>query len=130
MHDGNVDQQDLVVTKNNIQQFLKNQSDQIKNNARVLALKEQELKERTTQVKLNQEVALRSIDAKSHADDNHTKLETHKQSTKTIMYIFLMASVLAVVIFSMFLGKDELAKDVFKYVGGAVVGFFAAKSSK
>ncbi len=130
MHDGNVDQQDLVVTKNNIQQFLKNQSDQIKNNARVLALKEQELKERTTQVKLNQEVALRSIDAKSHADDNHTKLETHKQSTKTIMYIFLMASVLAVVILSMFLGKDELAKDVFKYVGGAVVGFFAAKSSK
>lgn len=130
MHDGNVDQQDLVVTKNNIQQFLKNQSDQIKNNARVLALKEQELKERTTQVKLNQEVALRSIDAKSHADDNHTKLETHKQSTKTIMYIFLMASVLAVVIFSMYLGKDELAKDVFKYVGGAVVGFFAAKSSK
>lgn len=130
MHDGNVDQQDLVVTKNNIQQFLKNQSDQIKNNARVLALKEQELKERTTQVKLNQEVALRSIDAKSHADDNHTKLETHKQSTKTIMYIFLMESVLAVVIFSMFLGKDELAKDVFKYVGGAVVGFFAAKSSK
>jgi len=120
----------LVVTKNNIQQFLKNQSDQIKNNARVLALKEQELKERTTQVKLNQEVALRSIDAKSHADDNHTKLETHKQSTKTIMYIFLMASVLAVVILSMFLGKDELAKDVFKYVGGAVVGFFAAKSSK
>lgn len=104
MHDGNVDQQDLVVTKNNIQQFLKNQSDQIKNNARVLAFKEQELKERTTQVKLNQEVALRSIDAKSHADDNHTKLETHKQSTKTI--------------------------DVFKYVGGAVVGFFAAKSSK
>ena len=92
--------------------------------------KEQELKERTTQVKLNQEVALRSIDAKSHADDNHTKLETHKQSTKTIMYIFLMASVLAVVILSMFLGKDELAKDVFKYVGGAVVGFFAAKSSK
>ena len=130
MHDGNVDQQDLVVTKNNIQQFLKNQSDQIKNNARVLALKEQELKERTTQVKLNQEVALRSIDAKSHADDNHTQLETHKQSTKTIMYIFLMASVLAVVILSMFLGKDELAKDVFKYVGGAVVGFFAAKSSK
>lgn len=130
MHDGNVDQQDLVVTKNNIQQFLKNQSDQIKNNARVLAFKEQELKERTTQVKLNQEVALRSIDAKSHADDNHTKLETHKQSTKTIMYIFLMASVLAVVILSMFLGKDELAKDVFKYVGGAVVGFFAAKSSK
>jgi len=130
MHDGNVDQQDLVVTKNNIQQFLKNQSDQIKNNARVLTLKEQELKERTTQVKLNQEVALRSIDAKSHADDNHTKLETHKQSTKTIMYIFLMASVLAVVILSMFLGKDELAKDVFKYVGGAVVGFFAAKSSK
>lgn len=130
MHDGNVDQQDLVVTKNNIQQFLKNQSDQIKNNARVLALKEQELKERTTQVKLNQEVALRSIDAKSHADDNHTKLETHKQSTKTIMYIFLMASVLAVVILSMYLGKDELAKDVFKYVGGAVVGFFAAKSSK
>lgn len=130
MHDGNVDQQDLVVTKNNIQQFLKNQSDQIKNNARVLALKEQEFKERTTQVKLNQEVALRSIDAKSHADDNHTKLETHKQSTKTIMYIFLMASVLAVVILSMFLGKDELAKDVFKYVGGAVVGFFAAKSSK
>ncbi len=130
MHDGNVDQQDLIVTKNNIQQFLKNQSDQIKNNARVLALKEQELKERTTQVKLNQEVALRSIDAKSHADDNHTKLETHKQSTKTIMYIFLMASVLAVVILSMYLGKDELAKDVFKYVGGAVVGFFAAKSSK
>ena len=130
MHDGNVDQQDLVVTKNNIQQFLKNQSDQIKNNARVLTLKEQDLKERTTQVKLNQEVALRSIDAKSHADDNHTKLETHKQSTKTIMYIFLMASVLAVVILSMFLGKDELAKDVFKYVGGAVVGFFAAKSSK
>lgn len=130
MHDGNVDQQDLVVTKNNIQQFLKNQSDQIKNNARVLTLKEQELKERTTQVKLNQEVALRSIEAKSHADDNHTKLETHKQSTKTIMYIFLMASVLAVVILSMFLGKDELAKDVFKYVGGAVVGFFAAKSSK
>lgn len=130
MHDGNVDQQDLVVTKNNIQQFLKNQSDQIKNNARVLTLKEQELKERTTQVKLNQEVALRSIDAKSHADDNHTKLETHKQSTKTIMYIFLMVSVLAVVIISMFLGKDELAKDVFKYVGGAVVGFFAAKSSK
>lgn len=130
MHDGNVDQQDLVVTKNNIQQFLKNQSDQIKNNARVLAFKEQELKERTTQVKLNQEVALRSIDAKSHADDNHTKLETHKQSTKTIMYIFLMASVLAVVILSMFLGKDELAKDVFKYVGGAVVGFFAAKSTK
>lgn len=40
MHDGNVDQQDLVVTKNNIQQFLKNQSDQIKNNARVLALKD------------------------------------------------------------------------------------------
>lgn len=116
MHDGNVDQQDLVVTKNNIQQFLKNQSDQIKNNARVLALKEQELKERTTQVKLNQEVALRSIDAKSHADDNHTKLETHKQSTKTIMYIFLMASVLAVVIFSMFLGKDELAKDVECYL--------------
>lgn len=130
MHDGNVDQQDLVVNKNNIEQFLKNQSDQIKNNARVLTLKEQELKERTTQVKLNQEVALRSIDAKSHADDNHTKLETHKQSTKTIMYIFLMASVLAVVILSMFLGKDELAKDVFKYVGGAVVGFFAAKSSK
>ena len=130
MHDGNVDQQDLVVTKNNIQQFLKIQSDQIKNNARVLTLKEQELKERTTQVKLNQEVALRSIDAKSHADDNHTKLETHKQSTKTIMYIFLMVSVLAVVILSMFLGKDELAKDVFKYVGGAVVGFFAAKSSK
>ncbi len=61
MHDGNVDQQDLVVTKNNIQQFLKNQSDQIKNNARVLALKEQELKERTTQVNCITHLSLFSL---------------------------------------------------------------------
>ena len=129
MSDGDVNKQIPEITTQNLERFLENQSQIIQNNAKVLLLKEQELKERTEQIKLNQEVALKSIEAKRHSIDNNTQIELKKQKYKVLIITLSIISVLTVCLLTICLGKDELTKDIFKYIGGAVLGFVAGRGS-
>lgn len=129
MANGNVIRRIPEITNKNLEQFLENQSQSIQNNAKLLQLREQELKERTQQIKLNQEVALKSIEAKRHDSDNSTQVEILKQKYKVWIMIVSILSVLSITMLTVCLGKDDLAKDIFKYIGGAVLGFIAGRGS-
>lgn len=118
-----------MITSKELERFLENQSQIIQNNAKILQLREQEIKERTEQVKLNQEVALKSIEAKRHSNDNNTQIEIQKQKNKFLLITIAITAIFAICMLTICLGKDDLTKDIFKYIGGAVLGFVAGRGS-
>lgn len=92
-------------------------------------MKQIELERVNYQVKTNQEIAIKSIEAKVHVDDNKTKAERQRQNHKTIIILTLIVSVVVIFFVTIIAGKDELAKEILKYVGSAALGFFAGRGT-
>lgn len=119
----------LEADQNILKQFVANQSLALQNNAKALELKQIELERVNYQVKTNQEIAIKSIEAKVHVDDNKTKAERQRQNHKTIIILTLIVSVVVIFFVTIIAGKDELAKEILKYVGSAALGFFAGRGT-
>lgn len=129
MAEPNVEKNQLEADQNILKQFVANQSLALQNNAKALELKQIELERVNYQVKTNQEIALKSIEAKVHVDDNKTKAERQKQNHKTVIILTLIISVVVIFFVTIIAGKDDLAKEILKYVGSASLGFFAGRGT-
>ena len=129
MAEPNVEKNQLEADQNILKQFVANQSLALQNNAKALELKQIELERVNYQVKTNQEIALKSIEAKVHVDDNKTKAERQKQNHKTVIILTLIISVVVIFFVTIIAGKDDLAKEILKYVGSAALGFFAGRGT-